>query len=52
LPIDRLEEAIAQVILGERGIKAIAADAGISRDSLQELADRYQAAGRAALGVR
>lgn len=50
IPMERLEEAIAQVILGEKGVKAIAAEIGLERGVLQEYADRYQAAGRAALG--
>jgi len=49
LPIDRLEEAIAQVILGDKGIKGIAAEYGLERGELEGLAARYQAAGRRAL---
>lgn len=50
LPLPKLEEAIAKVILGDQSTKAIAAEYQVDRDQLQDLTDRYQAAGRKALG--
>ena len=50
LPLPKLEEAIAKVILGDQSTKAIAAEYLLDRDQLQDLTDRYQAAGRKALG--
>ncbi|KIG19032.1 hypothetical protein DB30_05936 [Enhygromyxa salina] len=52
LKIDELEEAIAKVILGDESAKAIARAYDVDRHELQELADAYQAAGRAALRGR
>jgi hypothetical protein len=49
LPIERLEEAICKVLLGDESPKAIAAEYGISRGELSDLAGRYQEAGRRAL---
>lgn len=45
----RLEEAIAEVLLGDRSLRAIAAAAGIERDELLRCALRYSEAGRLAL---
>lgn len=52
LPLERLEEAICKYLLGDESPKAIAAEVGISRGELSELADRYQEAGRRALQGR
>lgn len=49
LALDELEEAIAKVILGDESAKAIARSYDIDRSELQDLADAYQVAGRAAL---
>lgn len=51
LPIDALEEAIGAVLVGDDSLKTIAKQAGLDRSTLRRLADRYRAAGRAALGV-
>lgn len=45
----RLEEAIAEVLLGDRSLRAIAAAAGLERDELLRCALRYSEAGRLAL---
>jgi hypothetical protein len=52
LPIDRLEEAIFKLLLGDESPKQIAAEYGIDRNELRRLADEYQAGGRRALGAR
>jgi hypothetical protein len=49
VPLDKLEEAVLQVLAGERGPKAIAQEVGIDRAELERLAAAYRAAGRAAL---
>jgi len=46
---ERLEAAILEVLVGERGVKAIAGDCGIDRAELERLAALYRAAGRAAI---
>jgi len=48
---DELEEAIAKYILGEDSPKALAKEYGVDRKELKELSEKYQAAGRAALGM-
>jgi hypothetical protein len=49
LSIETLEQAIAHVVLGDRGSQAIADSHGIDRGELERLAEVYRAAGRAAL---
>ena len=53
-PIDprlqRLEAAIAEVLLGARPLAAIASEAGVERDELLRWAVRYSDGGRQALG--
>jgi hypothetical protein len=51
LPLDRLEEAIAEVLIGEVGLRAIAQKYGIGRTELLTLASAYGAAGREAVGA-
>ena len=51
LDIDTLEEAIGAVLVGDDSLKSIARAFGLERSTLRELADRYRAAGRAALGL-
>jgi hypothetical protein len=52
IPMDfeRLEEAIAHVLVGDRGLGEIAEEYGIDRAELRRLANRYRQGGRAALG--
>jgi hypothetical protein len=47
--VEKLEEAIAEVVLGERGVKAIARDLGVDHTQLEAWAKAYRAAGIAAL---
>lgn len=49
LPINRLEEAIGHVLVGDLGLKAIAEKFGLDRAELQDLAEIYTKAGRKAL---
>jgi hypothetical protein len=49
LPIERLEEAIGHVLVGELGPKAIATRYGIERAELERLVELYRQGGRAAL---
>jgi hypothetical protein len=49
LSIEKLEEAIVQVLIGERGPKAIAQEYGIDRTELERLAGLYRMAGREAV---
>ncbi len=50
--IETLEEAIGEVLVGERGARAIARDAGIDPARLRQAVDVYRAGGRAALRDR
>ncbi len=52
IPIEHLEEAIGHVMVGELSVKAIAAKYGIEKSKLEDLANLYRKAGRAALGQR
>jgi hypothetical protein len=49
LSIEKLEEAIVQVLVGERSPKAIAQEYGIDRMELERLAGLYRMAGREAV---
>ena len=51
-PIDaqRLEEAIAAVIVGEQGTRALARELGVERTTLDAWVQAYRRAGRTALG--
>lgn len=51
LPIDELEIAIGRVLVGDDSLRTIAEEHGLERAQLRELAERYGAGGRAALGV-
>lgn len=51
-PIDRLEEALAHVLIGELGVAEIARRYGVERRTLERLAERYRAAGRAAVNLK
>jgi hypothetical protein len=50
IELERLEEAIGHVLVGERGLKDIATEYGIDRGELRRLADLYRKGGRGALG--
>jgi hypothetical protein len=49
LPIDKLEEAIAHLLIRERSPEAIAEAYGIERAELLRLVELYRGGGRAAL---
>lgn len=51
-PLDRLEEALAHVLIGELGVAEIARRYGVERRTLERLAERYRAAGRAATDLK
>jgi len=51
LSIEKLEEAILQVLVGERGPKAIAQEYGLERTELERLTGLYREAGRAAINT-
>ena len=50
--LERLEEAVGQVLAGERPLKQIAAEYGIARGELLRAAARYSEAGLAAVSQR
>ncbi len=49
MDIDVLEEAIGEVLVGEKGVKLVAREAGIDIAVLKRAVDLYRAAGREAL---
>lgn len=51
-PMDRLEEALAHVLIGELGMAEIARRYGVERRALERLAERYRVAGRAAIDLK
>jgi hypothetical protein len=52
IDVEQLEEAIGEVLVGERGMKAIARDHGLEPARLRQAVDVYRAGGRAALADR
>mgnify|MGYP000346612160 CR=1 FL=1 len=50
--LERLEEALAHVLIGELGVAEIARRYGVERRTLDRLAERYRAAGRAAIDLK
>lgn len=50
--LDRFEEALAHVLIGELGVAEIARRYGVERRTLERLAERYRAAGRDAVGLK
>lgn len=51
LPIERLEEAFAQLFNGE-GVKRVAPDYELDKNTLQRLFETYRRGGRRALGIK
>jgi hypothetical protein len=50
--LDRLEEALAHVLIGELGVAEIARRYGVERRTLERLAERYRTAGRTAIDLK
>lgn len=49
--IDKLEQAFAQLLSGDRPVEALAEDLRLPVADLERLSERYRAAGRLALGL-